>query len=103
MTAHPLDQVLAEIRSLADSERVKGTYLESLAKQFLLNDATQRQQFSNVWTWREWPDRPAHFTKNKNLTTTVLVKIAEPLDRDLINIAEIAESAKGESNVEATA
>lgn len=66
MTAHPLDRVLEEIRSLADSERGKGTYLENLAKQFLLNDSTQRQMFSDVWTWSEWPDRPAHFTKKDN-------------------------------------
>ena len=38
---------------------------------------------------------------NENVTTTVLVKIAEASVRELINIAEIVEDMEEESNVKA--
>lgn len=60
------DLLLDKYRSLADTERDKGTYFEKIVKDFFLNDGLQVSQYKDVWLWNEWPDRPAHFTNKDN-------------------------------------
>ena len=45
----------------------------------------------------------AKLGRNENVTTAVLVKIADALSCELIDIAEIVEDTKEENHVEATA
>ena len=53
----PFDRVLGELRGLADSERMKGNYLEQLAKHFLTIEPLWADQLGSVWLWKDWPDR----------------------------------------------
>lgn len=55
MTA--FDDLLARLRSMSDSERMKGNYFEQLVKQFLLTDGVHAPQYKNVWLWKDWPHR----------------------------------------------
>lgn len=56
MTA--FDDLLARLRGMSDSERMKGNYFEQLVKQFLLTDGVHAPQYKNVWLWKDWPERP---------------------------------------------
>lgn len=56
-SASALDSLLTEYRTLATSEREKGTMFEELTRQFLLNDARFARQFKKVYLWDEWPER----------------------------------------------
>lgn len=56
-SASALDSLLTEYRTLATSEREKGTMFEELTRQFLLNDARFARQFKKVYLWSEWPER----------------------------------------------
>ena len=51
------DRLLDDLRALADSERMKGNYLEQLAKHFLALEPLWADQLGSVWLWNEWPDR----------------------------------------------
>lgn len=55
--ATPLDALLAEFRSLADSKRMSGNYLEQLARHFLTVEPLWADQLGSVWLWRDWPGR----------------------------------------------
>ena len=55
--AMTFDALLDSYRALSDSERVKGSYLEQMVRQFLENDGVQAPQYKNVWLWRDWPGR----------------------------------------------
>jgi predicted helicase len=51
------DVLLESYRDLADSERMKGSYFEQLVAKYLENDGVQALQYTNVWLWRDWPER----------------------------------------------
>ncbi len=51
------DTLLGSYRDLADSERMKGSYFEQLVARYLENDGVQALQYTNVWLWRDWPER----------------------------------------------
>ena len=53
----PFDRLLTELRGLADSERMKGNYLEQVAKHFLTLERLWSDQLGSVWLWNEWPGR----------------------------------------------
>lgn len=52
-----LERLLASMREMSDSERVKGSYLEQLIRRFLTDDETYGPQYSDVWLWRDYPER----------------------------------------------
>ena len=60
------DELLDTYRDLSDSERMKGSYLEQLVGQFLENDGVHAPQYTDVWLWKDWPDRPENFTNKDN-------------------------------------
>ncbi|WP_221583588.1 type ISP restriction/modification enzyme [Microbacterium sp. G2-8] len=53
----PFDVLLAQLRDLSDSERMKGNYLEQLAKHYLTIDPQWGDQLGAVWLWKAWPGR----------------------------------------------
>ena len=53
----PIDRLLDELRDLADSERMKGNYLEQLVKHFLTVEPLWADQLGSVWLWKDWPAR----------------------------------------------
>jgi predicted helicase len=53
----PIEQVLADIRAIATDEHDKDDRFERLMLHAFQTDRTFRQQFSQVWTWADWPDR----------------------------------------------
>jgi predicted helicase len=55
MTA--FDDLLARLKVMSDSERMKGNYFEQLVKQFLLTDGVHAPQYKSVWFWKDYPDR----------------------------------------------
>lgn len=52
MTA--LQKLLDSYRQAATTEREKGTYFEELILCYLLNEATYRDLYSDVWTYSDW-------------------------------------------------
>tara|TARA_B100000029_G_C16826592_1_gene686248 strand:- start:48 stop:305 length:258 start_codon:yes stop_codon:yes gene_type:complete len=50
----PLQQALSIIREQAQNDTELGTAFEKLAKVFFEHDATQKQQFSQVWHYVDW-------------------------------------------------
>lgn len=54
-SVHAFDELLAQYRALSDSERMKGNLFEQLVRQYLLNDAQMRLEFSDVYLWKDWP------------------------------------------------
>lgn len=54
MTA--LQNLLADFRKSAQTEREKGTYFEELIVCYLKNEATYRDLYSDVWTYADWAD-----------------------------------------------
>ena len=57
LTTLSFDDLLSSYRALSDSERVKGSYLEQMTRQYLQNDGVQAPQYEEVWLWKDWPDR----------------------------------------------
>lgn len=55
--ALPFDALLEEFRALSDSERMKGNYLEQVARHFLTIDPLWADQLGAVWLWKDWPGR----------------------------------------------
>lgn len=53
----PIEQGLADIRASSTDEQDKGRRFELLMLHAFQTDRTFRQQFSQVWTWLDWPDR----------------------------------------------
>mgnify|MGYP006446554303 CR=1 FL=1 len=51
---HALDQILADYRSSARTEREKGTYFERLVKTFLKYDPIQSEEYEDVWSYQDW-------------------------------------------------
>jgi len=60
------DELLGTYRDLSDSERMKGSYLEQLVEQYLENDGVHAPQYTDVWLWQDWPNRPENFTNKDN-------------------------------------
>jgi predicted helicase len=60
----PLQRLLETFRSAAVSEREKGTYFEELCVQYLKNEATYRDLYSEVLTYAQWADEHGHDKKD---------------------------------------
>lgn len=60
------DQLLDSYRDLSDFERMKGSHLEQLVEQYLENDGVYAPQYTDVWLWKDWPNRPENFTNKDN-------------------------------------
>ncbi len=45
---------------------MKGSYLEQLVEQYLENDGVHAPQYTDVWLWKDWPNRPENFTNKDN-------------------------------------
>lgn len=54
MTNNSLSDILESYRDASQNEREKGDYFERLIKIFLENDASQKQQYSEVFTFSDW-------------------------------------------------
>lgn len=54
MTA--LQNLLNSFKSQSQTEREKGTYFELLTIQYLKNEASYQDLYSNVWTYAEWAE-----------------------------------------------
>ncbi len=52
-----LAAVMAGLRTVAQTERDKGTAFERLVCTYLSNDALWGEKFSDVWMWADWPER----------------------------------------------
>ena len=52
----PLQQLLDSFRNSAKTEREKGSYFEELIVQYLRNEATYRDLYSDVWTYQDWAE-----------------------------------------------
>ena len=50
----PLQTLLATFRNASVTEREKGTYFEELCVQYLRNEATYRDLYSDVWSYADW-------------------------------------------------
>lgn len=55
--ATPFDALLQQFRSLADSKRMQGNYLEELVRHYLQLEPLRADQLQNVWLWKDWPGR----------------------------------------------
>lgn len=49
--------LLDEFRKLANSPREQGDLFEHLILLYLKNDPQYQSRFSDVWLWKDWPDR----------------------------------------------
>ena len=54
-------EMLEQIRAIADSEAQKGRIFERLMKKFFAEDPWYKDRFSNVWLWSEWAARQSGF------------------------------------------
>jgi len=52
-----IDDLLHSYREAAVTEREKGTYFERLACAYLTTDPVQVEEYSQVWTWKDWADQ----------------------------------------------
>ena len=59
--SHNFQQVLDQIRSMADSEAHKGRIFERLMKTWFSEDPVYADRFSSVWLWNEWAARRPDF------------------------------------------
>ena len=51
-----LHDLLKSYRTESKTEREKGTYFEHLIVQYLKNEPSYKDLYSNVWTYSEWAD-----------------------------------------------
>ena len=58
MTNYTIDDVLESFRTKASSQAEKGRMFEMLIRRMLKVISVDGQQFSQVWLWNEWPNRP---------------------------------------------
>ncbi|AOV17821.1 damage-inducible protein [Acidihalobacter aeolianus] len=54
-----IDAVLDNLRARSHDELHKGKLFERLIVQYLKTDPTYANTLAHVWTWAEWPQRPA--------------------------------------------
>ena len=52
-----IHDILNEFREAASSNREMGDKFERLVASFLVTDPLQKERFSDVWLWSEWPGR----------------------------------------------
>ena len=52
-----IHDILTEFRDAASSNRDMGDKFERLVASFLVTDPLQKERFSDVWLWTEWPGR----------------------------------------------
>lgn len=52
-----LQEILADFREKAQSEREKGTYFEELILCYLRNEASYRDLYANVWAYADWAEK----------------------------------------------
>lgn len=57
MTTKTLDDVLLHLREMSHNTREQGEYFERLIRRALLISPWFEEEFSDVWLWRDWPDR----------------------------------------------
>ena len=57
MTTKTLDDVLLHLREMSHNTREQGEYFERLIRRVLLISPWFDNEFSDVWLWRDWPDR----------------------------------------------
>ncbi len=50
--------ILDHFRQAADSNRELGDKFERLMATYFVTDPLYQERYSDVWLWREWPDRP---------------------------------------------
>ena len=55
----PLQHLFTCFRDAAQSPREKGTYFEELIIQYFKYEASYRELYSGVWTYKEWADLQA--------------------------------------------
>ena len=55
-----VSEILESIRLASTSERDKGDRFETLMRTALRTDRTYAEQFTDVWLWMDWPDRPSN-------------------------------------------
>jgi len=54
MEVSPLTQILNQYRESSKTEREKGTYFEELIVTFFKYEASYKDLYSNVWTYKDW-------------------------------------------------
>ena len=59
----PLHKLLQNIREKANNDTELGNAFEQLSKVFLENDATQTQQYSQVWHFSDWAKEREEYSK----------------------------------------
>lgn len=52
-----IHNILTEFRDAANSNREMGDKFERLIANYLVTDPLQKERFSDVWLWSEWPGR----------------------------------------------
>lgn len=72
-----LTDILAHFRSVALTEREKGTYFEDLIRAYLRHEATYADLYSDVWTYADWAK-----TQNLVAKDTGIDLVAKTRDTD---------------------
>ena len=70
----PLHKLLQSIREKAKNDTELGTAFEQLSKVFLENDATQTQQYSEVWHYTDWAKEREEYA-NKDIGIDLVAKL----------------------------
>lgn len=68
-----IDDLLHSYREAAVTEREKGTYFERLACAYLTTDPVQVEEYSQVWTWKDWADQ--HGWSGKDIGIDLVAKL----------------------------
>lgn len=68
-----IDDLLHSYREAAVTEREKGTYFERLACAYLTTDPVQVEEYSQVWTWKDWADQ--HGWSGKDIGNDLVAKL----------------------------
>ncbi|KEO54689.1 DEAD/DEAH box helicase [Thioclava indica] len=68
-----IDDLLRSYREAAVTEREKGTYFERLTCAYLTVDPVQAEEFSEVWTWKDWADQ--HGWSGKDIGIDLVAKL----------------------------
>ena len=67
-------QAIALIREQAKNDTELGTAFEKLSKIFLEHDATQKQQYSQVWHYEDWAKEREGYS-NRDIGIDLVAKI----------------------------
>jgi predicted helicase len=69
-----LDDVLLQLRQMSQTTREQGDYFERLIVRVLKVSPWYKDQFSNVWLWRDWPDATRKLTPGLILSPRALIQ-----------------------------